>query len=369
MVLASTPPAVRVAQFPTTAMQMQLYSVAPPASRSVSPRNQTKEDEYLMTHFAENLSVPTMSPILESEFAPTLYESIIRWSQSIDYVYSVTLSFSAFHLASIQASGQAESSPYFTPDAPFKSNLLSVAIAHKDTAITLFREELAKGITHDNGGPLLTCSAVLVACALALPVADPGRVTQYDRIDLLGDVAILFNGTTAIFKQGIFGPYPREAPNHTTVDGQLSPGDGVPWAEAEVSLSRVVSAIEALPADPPPSSPTTPEVAERRAVLQHAASRLRQCFHLVATAKKDFHTACMWLGLVRPVFGAMIKARDRLALALLAHWIVCRSHMDKIWWARGWPAESMAAVLEEMAGSEEASLLSFCAGRVGMRIS
>ena len=308
----------------------------------------TEQDAFLMHHYTTNLTTPAMSPILESNIFPSLNEAILRHAQTVPYVWHVVLAFSGLHLAS------------YSP-MPQSANYLYTALEHKQAALNLFMPAIAEGITPQTAEPQLAASAVLVACCLALPAADPGRKMSFDRIDILAEVAGLFQGTNHIYHHNAYKMLPRKpsSASSSSCDSSSpssaprSPGDNVPWPEAMESLRRCIDRLHAL-------LPTQdPEEEKRRNVLDHAASRLQRAFGKVSEARRDFNVLCVWLGMVDLQFVRLIQTRDPIALLLLAHWAVCRTNMDDIWWARGWPATAVGAIHEAL-DLDHRPLLDWC---------
>lgn len=320
------------------------------ATNSTDPTTFTTEhDAFLMYHYTTNLTTPSMAPILESNIFPSLNAAILHHAQTVPYVSHVVLAFSGLHLASYSSS-------------PDSANYLYTALAHKDAALQLFMPAIREGITPQTAEPQLAASAVLVACCLALPAADPGRRMNFDRIDILAEVAGLFQGTNHIFHHNAYKDLPRKSSSAScsSCDSASlashtprSPGDDVPWPEAMNSLQQCIDALRALP----PATDTKEE--ERRRVLDHAAEMLKKAFGKISEARRDFHVLCVWLGMVNRQFVTLIQVRDPMALLLLAHWAVCRTTMDDIWWARGWPATAVAAIFENLDETHR-PLLSWC---------
>ncbi|KAI6782309.1 uncharacterized protein J7T54_008395 [Emericellopsis cladophorae] len=324
----------------------------------------------------------TKGPILESEHFNTLNKAILSHTHnaSAPYVRHVVLSFSALHLASQQATHTTSDPsglllPRRNSGSPSEGSWLHTALSHNAQALALFLPAIQAGITPTTAEPLLAASVVLVACQLALPAADPTRRTAFDRIDLLAQVAGLFQGANHIFLyNGHTAMTTRVKSESPTSSGKSSsslsecssspstangvpksPGDDVPWAEAEASVHCCIGAMNALP----PASTDTERT--RRIVLHHAAAKLIRTFSLISTSQRNFHVLCVWFAMVKKEFVGLLAARDPFALILLAHWSVCKTNMDGIWWARGWPEAAVSSIDEALGqDSEYRGLLAWC---------
>lgn len=315
-------------------------------------------DSFLFQHYVNNLAVAPMSPILESDLFTPLNADILHHALSVPYVYHVVLSFSALHLASVYAFYASHS-----PDPSHAHNhyhFLSTALAHKDAALQEFLPAIGAGI-EASIETLLATSAVLVACELALPAADPVRRTAFDRIDILAQVAGLFQGTNHIFLHHTVPPYVAAATlgspcgPDTSSSGAAPPSlaDDVSWEEGLESIHRIIDTLESLE----PSEDAAEE--NRLFVLTHAATKLYKAFSAISSGERDFRALCNWLGMVKKEFVNLIHSRDPMSLLLLAHWSICRIKMDSVWWARGWP-ESAVVSINEALDENHRPLLEWC---------
>lgn len=294
----------------------------------------------LLHHYTTVLTLPYMGPVFESDITPRMNATIRRRLSGFPYLLNVVLCYSALHLAS--------ASPAYSPE---QSSHLSMALHYKAKALETFRPAIAGGIHPENGEALLAAAAVFVACALALPGADPGCRTDFNRIDLLAQTAGLYQGNWVITKQGIFGPYANDN-NEVQPPDYQSPGADFPWSDAHQSMDKAAEAIDALEEE-------TEDQRHRKAILVHAAAKLRKSAKLVAAATKNFYVICAWMGMVKPEFIDLMKSRDPLALVLTAHWAICRNRSYSEWWAVGWP-EAAVASIKAAVSDEYQYLLKWC---------
>ncbi|KFH44852.1 hypothetical protein ACRE_043480 [Hapsidospora chrysogenum ATCC 11550] len=357
--VASTPapPAILPSSFPTSLQPSRALSPAPSSLPVFDP-----SDNFLFHHYATNLTVPRMSPIRGSRLFNTLNAAVLRHAASVPYVHHVVLSFSALHLASTHASASHNSPGSGANHYSF----LSAALTHKDKALQLFLAAIRAGVTAASAEPLIAASTVLMACEFALPAADPTRRTAFDRVDILAHVAGLFQGTAHLSNHS---GRPRDASYSSSTSSASGsetsspppavpwPGDDVPWPQAQDSVRRVVVAIEAL------SAPENKQDETRRTVLRDAATSLIETFSLISTGQRDSHSLCAWLGAVRKEFVEFLRAKDQLAMVLLAHWATCHTNMESTWWKRGWPSATVTSI-DEALDQEHKPLLEWCLGQV-----
>jgi hypothetical protein len=286
-----------------------------------------------------------MAPVLESRLFPVLNPAITRNAVMHPYVQEAVLCYSALHLAS--SAGDAAS--------PQRSAYLVTALRHKATALAHFRPMLASGITAENCEAAFTASAVLVACAFALPIADPVDTTHCDRIELLAQVIGLFRGCVTLFQIDWKGPHPLEqfrSPQVTEAD--IKPYSvEISWPDAERAVAAVLNLIRGL-------DESTPITQYRKAALVHAATGLHKVIRRVATTTCDYSVVCGWLGRLTPGYAELLRHRDPLALVLMAHWCASRQHYsDLVWWTRGWPESALTSIMEALDG-RYSELLGWC---------
>ena len=340
-----TPAAMTVVTDPLTmgsitsgATPITIATTPSPPMHHVLPL-QDMDEEFYLRHYSTNLIKPGMAPILESELFHTINDSILRHSRTTTHLQHVVLAFSAFHLASI------------TPcPSTTHSHHLATALHYKALALENFRPALEAGITPENGEPLLATSIVLVACTFALPVADPIRQTGYNHIDLLAESMGLFQGTSAILRQGVYRDLSPEQHSLPGTSNLPSSGGEAPLAEWERSMSILHCTIEAI-------DPASAEEQHRKSILLHAAGKLRRC------VDQELIT-CLWLGMVKKDVSDLVSKRDPLALALVAHWAILSGNSPLSWWKSGWLETYMAAIQEVMS-DEHHHLISWCFTRLG----
>ena len=366
-------------------------------------------EHYLFNHYVENLAIPDMSPILHLDLFPPLNRAIMNHATSTPYVRHLVLSFSALHLAtSTAASGgglQASALPvqgafnFNTPPAqsptPFYNHhyFLSLALTHKDKALRLFVPAVREGITEANAEPLFAASAIVIACELGLPAADPECRTGFDRIDILAQVAGLFQGTHHLFNtvegfRQMTGPGSVEtaAPSlggvsgvHTSAssdsgsssstsstsspasEAQQQAVEDIDWAQGIESVARILALIECLPES------TDQAELDRRDALMHAGQKLSRAFVQMAESQGAI-PVCNWLGLVKGKFVELIRARDPIALVLIGHWTICPQRMNAVWWAQGWPAAAVADI-DHILDDSHKPLLEWCFSQTATQTS
>lgn len=287
----------------------------------------TDQDAFLMNHCATTLlTTPAIPPILEPDIIPHL-------AAAFRTATHVELALSGLYIASYSSPSEG-------------SNYLSAALAHKDAALQILRSTTTEGLTTTTAGPQLPALAMLVACCLALPAADPGRRLNLNRIDILAEVAGILRLINYIAHQAAFKDLPPP-------QKPRSPGDDARCSGTMNSLQRCVEALMSLPRT------ADPEEEQRRLVMGHAASELRTAVGNISDVRGDFHVIGMWLGTVHPEFVGFIQTRDPMALLLLAHWAVWWSAVDDNWWARGWPAMAVGAIYETLDDTHR-PLLTWC---------
>jgi hypothetical protein len=336
-----TPAALTVATDPFTvgsvtssATPRTVFTTPSPPMHHVLPLEELDE-EYYLRHYATHLIKPGMAPMLESELFHTINEFILRHYRTTTHLHHVVLAFSALQIASRTPS-----------PSPTHSHHLATALYYKNLALENFRPALAAGVTPENGESLLATSIVLVACIFALPVADPMCKTGYNHIDILAETMGLFQGTSAIIKQGGFGDM---ASSHQRIclgtNSLQSSTAEAPLTEWERSMSMLQDTIETV-------SPSSAEEEHRKSVLLHAAEKLRRC------VAQEMIT-CLWLGMVKRDVAGLVSKRDPLAMALVAHWAILSRDAPRVWWKARWIEAYMAAV-QEVIGDEHHHLISWC---------
>jgi hypothetical protein len=298
-----------------------------------------------------NLTIKHMAPVLESSLFPILSPAITRNAAMHPYVQQAVLCYSALHLAS---SSGGETS---TQQSPF----LLAALRHKAMALAHFRPLLASGVTAQNCEAAFTASAVLVACAFALPVADPLGTTACDRIELLAQVVGLFRGCLALFRINWSGPHPLEQFRSPQVRQSIAASYSVEisWPDAERSVEEVLKVIKDL-------DQSNIAARQRKASLLGAGTALHKVIRRVAALESDYSVVCMWLGKVNPEYVNLLRSRDPLALVLMAHWCAARNHYSEdVWWTKGWPLSALTSIVEALNG-QYIGLLDWCLAEVGI---
>ncbi|VUC35785.1 unnamed protein product [Clonostachys rosea] len=313
---------------------------SPPLTHQLNTQGQT--EQFLMFHYTTNLAIPGMAPIINPDDFQSINSSILYYANTHPYVRHALLSFSALHLASIHA-----------VSVPAHGYYLESALHHKAVALELYRPELNSGVTPESGNPLLTACTIFIACAFTLPAADPDYRTGYDRIELLAQVSGLYQGATALFRMGIYGPYPQQ---HEMAAANVNLD--FPWQELEASLQVTLRTAESI-------RPRSEQEDSRKAVLVHAGQKLLKSLHLAFGPKRNYHAFCIWLGVVKSGFVDLMYARDPFALSLVAHWAICHRHLNTMWWARGWPSAAVRTMYDAT-DYDHRYLLDWCMSRVEM---
>lgn len=304
------------------------------------------DDRFYLDHYSTNLTGLGFSPVLESELFTTINAAILRHLSTSTHVQHVIIAYAALHLAS--------KTPY---PSTTHAHHLSAALHHKALALENFRPAIEAGITRDNSEPLLATAAVLVTCGFALPVADPGRRTQYNHIDLVAEIFGLIQGTSAILQAYGVEACKQEAKAALAKIDLPSPVGDAPWSEGDRSLQTLQYAIEAIP-------PVSEAERNRRSLLLHSLGKLRRCIEYVGAATKATPITCLWLSMVHKDFIHLITQRDQLALALIAHWAVHhRGNAAMTWWTHGW-LETFMKALQQTIHPEHQHLINWCVARL-----
>jgi hypothetical protein len=303
-------------------------------------------EQRLLYHYMKNLTRKHMSPVMESQMFPILNPAITRNAAMNPYVQQAVLCYSALHLAS--SAGHSSSFE--------RTRYVVAALDHKAAALAHFRPMLASGINAENCEAAFTASAVLVACAFALPLADPSDNTGCDRIELLAQVIGLFRGCVALFKLGWRGKDPlqnfrgtekRQPPVVQTHNPELA------WPEAERSIRVVIRVVQQ-------QGESTRAERDRKIALLHAVTTLHKLICRVIDVRRDYSIVCQWLGKLSQEYAELLRCRDPLALVIMAHWCASRQqYSELIWWTRGWPDSSMASIVEALNG-QYTELLGWC---------
>ncbi|KAI9172250.1 hypothetical protein HJFPF1_01747 [Paramyrothecium foliicola] len=320
------------------------------AESSCSSFRLDQDEQYLLHHYMTNLTARHMAPVLESSMFPILNPAITRNAAIHPYVQQAVLCYSALHLASITRGSSTQQSPY-----------LVAALRHKAAALAHFRPILASGVTPLNCEAAFTASAVLVACAFALPVADPFDSTGSDRIELLSQVIGLFRGCLALFRLNWNGPHPLEQFRSPQVRQSIASSytSEISWPDAERSLERVLEVINDQDQSNPPAQ-------KRKESLLKAATSLHKVIRRVAASESDYSVVCMWLGKVDSDYADLLQNKDPLALVLMAHWSASRNHYSEdVWWTRGWPQSALQSIVKALEG-QHMDLLQWCISEVGI---
>uniref|UniRef100_A0A8H7NMJ5 Transcription factor domain-containing protein n=1 Tax=Bionectria ochroleuca TaxID=29856 RepID=A0A8H7NMJ5_BIOOC len=313
---------------------------SPPLTHQLSSQGQT--EQFLMFHYNTNLAVPGMAPIINPDDFQSINSSILYYANTpplrspcpplvlcpSSCVYPCGFRACAWILSRVGPAPQGGGPRALPAGAQF-------------------------GGDPESGNPLLTACTIFIACAFTLPAADPDYRTGYDRIELLAQVSGLYQGATALFRMGIYGPYPQQhemAAANVTLD--------FPWQELEASLQVTLRTAESI-------RPRSEQEDSRKAVLIHAGQKLLKSLHLAFGPKRNYHAFCIWLGVVKPGFVDLMYARDPFALSLVAHWAICHRHLNTMWWARGWPSAAVRTMYDAT-DYDHRYLLDWCMSRVEM---
>ncbi|KAJ9150205.1 hypothetical protein NKR23_g3774 [Pleurostoma richardsiae] len=369
--------------------------------RAVFTPNIEPVTHYLLHHYTTKLASLFDDRTHQPDILPVFHAAINRHVFSSPYVHHSLLTLSALHLASI--SHPTAALPVRVHGHPFSSTspspYLVTALSHKASALAHFRPILGS-ITPTTCEPALTASSLLVTCAFALPIISrrhgTGEMTEDDPIKALAQIISLFQGAVALFRMG-WGWQKRPA-----LDTNTSPvirqnivritQNEAAWPEAEDAVKKIIDAISGLETTPtgqsdshtpeertqhigsgdhwspaprqhqPKMGPKTP----RKDILIDAALKLRVALRRVAAARGSYNVVIMWHGMVTPAFVGLIRARDPLALILLAHWTITLKETPHVWWTQGWTDWTVRAVWQEVAQGEYAPLMSWALAEAGI---
>ncbi|KAI5921077.1 hypothetical protein F4810DRAFT_383317 [Camillea tinctor] len=299
---------------------------SPPLARPLGLDPATRQ---LLEHYTTQFTLLLFSTHTETEeVLQSFHAAITRHASAYPPIHYAVLSLSALHLASL-------ASPPFTAGPP---NLLITALSHQASALAALSATM-RTITSPTYEPALVASGLLAACAFALP-----RAGCPASLDLLAQIISLHRGTAALFRLGR-----QHAPSPTVRRLRRSvlraSSRAVPCA-AEASLARALGAARSL------------GEGERKRVLAEAGRTLRTALRRAAGQPGAYGVACMWLGAVGEGFAERVRARDRLALVLVAHWAAgALRGVRHVWWVRGWAGWIVDAVWREVRGDPEAEEL------------
>ncbi|KAK3940027.1 hypothetical protein QBC46DRAFT_364438 [Diplogelasinospora grovesii] len=328
----------------------------------------------LLHHFTTSMtadlvssSAPFTTPPHFEVFRP-FAQAVTRHVMSHKYIFHTAVAFSALHLALLSSSSSSSSAS--------SRDYLVTALQHKQSAVSSFRSALSSLTPEPSScDPAAAASGLLMGCAFALPLVNPAVTDKtqnyHDPVDLLAQIASLFQGSVAIFRYawqhgnpgsgegitadiavGIIPTQDDEPALLTRTKGIVivSPFQEDDWPDAERALQRVTVAIQSLPDHYNNNEQVI--MGDRKAVLLDAAAKLRICLRRVAFARGNYHVSGLWLGMVTPGFITLLRreSRDPLAMVLLVHWVIVNKYLPHVWWTRGWAEWTVSAVHRELAG-------------------
>ncbi|KAH7313492.1 hypothetical protein B0I35DRAFT_274117 [Stachybotrys elegans] len=346
------PPATDTPGTGTPTLPSQAYMASPTYVASSTTLNLdfpgwSQPERFYVHHFVNHLAVNNLAPILDSEIRPLLTQTIIDNIDVYPFVRHALVSFSALHLASERVGSSSQH--------------LVTALHHKDTAIAGFRPFLSDQLQPQQCEAAVAASVVLVACTFAIPIADHAKTTGVDHLDLLSQVAGLFQGLIALLRLGRGSTPILEAMKTSNVRRSVAVTHRVEvaWPEAGSSIQRAITAIEALDESDAPAL-------SRKTILHSGASLLHRLMQRVAVDEGSYVAVCMWLGRVDPSYGDMLRARDPLALVIMGHYAASRQGITA-WWAKGWPQETLNAIAGVLQGQQQyLDLLDWCVTSVNL---
>lgn len=369
--LGATPPPARRCQ----QQQQQQPPQAPSPAPAELPPLTDCHDIFLMDHYTTDLANQHIMPVFHHQHLPSLNMSVLPYARQYPYVRHVVLSFSAMHLASIAAHGGEIPDYGVRDDEDSKDNIVDIAsgvyrpssprcraqelfltraFSHKQSALAMLRSASSEAAR-----PLVVASALLIACELALPAADPACHKEWTRIDIFANVIGILRGIERIYlnsdgdilRHSSISPspsihsLPHHNPSSSSTAGLFPTEHSSPSSTAWSDRSEALESMDRLAALV--SSPS--HAGENTPLLLDAIAKTRAYLATILVADSSpneysHYDACLSVGTYDVAFLDLVRAHDPVALVLVAHVTASLGGTDDVWWEAGWPAVSVAEI-------------------------
>ncbi|KFY14132.1 hypothetical protein V492_02843 [Pseudogymnoascus sp. VKM F-4246] len=225
------------------------------------------------------------------------------------------------------------------------------AIRYYNTALHEFTLEL-QDITQENSTSLFACATLTVVFAFSLPILRPHDEEQNSPIEELFGIFTLLRGMPLVI--GEMWTWVRESELAPLFVGR-EVDDSIILSD---DVSRALKLLESR------NQETSTSESERKTYTL-AIKGLEGCFRLISSVDRKDGMIFNWPISVSREYIAFLRARQQMALVVLAHYAVILDEIRDTWWVMGW-GRNLVQELHRVVDDEWKSLLVWPMGKIAM---
>ncbi|KAF7889424.1 uncharacterized protein EAF01_010917 [Botrytis porri] len=234
----------------------------------------------------------------------------------------------------------ALSALHYAESHPDPQKYIEIATAHHTQGLTLYHSILSD-INNGNGTAIIAFSSITAMFAFGLARPDANKEASVRLIDDMVQAISLSKGWQTIMHvtRGLESPSPQKE------QITLSP-------DAEAVFDRLYALSQG----------------QNETLYETAITSLKYIFKKTEKGENDNpHLACEWGGSLEEEFLQLLRARDPVALVIVAFSCVIFEKVPQVWWFKGW-SEGLFGVVWREVGQDYHELLEWPRRIVGFEI-
>ncbi|KAM5437695.1 hypothetical protein MferCBS31731_005454 [Microsporum ferrugineum] len=306
--------------------------------------NLIPEEHELMHHY----STTVFASLADYEVYRPIWQVIVpREMQSVNFLKHGVLAISALHIHYLRF--RATKQPGLNP---LELEHKDLAQKHYQAAVMEFGSLFPEDIM-SNTSAVFAFSHLTIFFAFGSSHLSGHGGTMSDAIDDLLSLFVLTRKAMAflrmkwdLLQKGDMGILLQRGPQIT--DRNYLPTDVITALELVEELCHRWTPTQENPEDPICQSQINEDGHDTKSAYRRAISQLWDCFVMLETKRKDWGMALRFPMIFPDTLFSCFRAREPLAMVILAHYCVLLRRAPVRWWADGWSIQVIQAIFQDL---------------------